>query len=244
MLDYVARLGAKCKSLLLSLCYFQQSLTQIAEAHGYRSARSTEVQKFKKLFELVVEWCRDASLRLVVERNRCYGADGLLALLKQLLGAWSGGARWYAPPSAPKPSNTKPCAPPAGGVQGPSADLEITAREVVKIRDEHYGIYAGRTGKTHQQIHADSDRDHWLHAGEVRTYGLIDEVRTREPSPAAPKTAALRLERNAHGFASPCPTTTTTTTPPPATRTPATSTLRRRPAGASVPLSPLALPST
>ncbi|GAB3860589.1 ATP-dependent Clp endopeptidase proteolytic subunit ClpP [Hymenobacter terrigena] len=70
---------------------------------------------------------------------------------------------------------------PSGGVQGPSADIEITAREVIKIREELYGIYAERTGKTYQQIHADSDRDYWLRAGEAKEYGLIDEVLTRQP---------------------------------------------------------------
>ena len=70
---------------------------------------------------------------------------------------------------------------PSGGVQGPSADIEITAREVIKIREELYGIYAERTGKTYQQIHADSDRDFWLRADEAKAYGLIDEVLTRPP---------------------------------------------------------------
>ena len=70
---------------------------------------------------------------------------------------------------------------PSGGVQGPSADIEITAREVIKIREELYGIYAERTGKTYQQIHTDSDRDYWLRANEAQTYGLIDEVLTRQP---------------------------------------------------------------
>ncbi|GAB2859860.1 ClpP family protease [Hymenobacter ruber] len=70
---------------------------------------------------------------------------------------------------------------PSGGVQGPSADIEITAREVIKIREELYGIYAERTGKTYQQIHADSDRDYWLRANEAKEYGLIDEVLTRQP---------------------------------------------------------------
>ena len=65
---------------------------------------------------------------------------------------------------------------PSGGVQGPSADIEITAREVVKLRQELYGIYAERTGKTYQQIHDDSDRDYWMRADEAKEYGLIDEV--------------------------------------------------------------------
>ena len=53
------------------------------------------------------------------------------------------------------------------------------AREVVKLRQELYGIYAERTGKTYQQIHDDSDRDFWLRADEAKEYGLIDEVLTR-----------------------------------------------------------------
>jgi ATP-dependent Clp protease protease subunit len=69
---------------------------------------------------------------------------------------------------------------PSGGVQGPSADIEITAREVVKLRQELYGIYAERTGKTPQQIHDDSDRDYWLRADEAKEYGLIDEVLERK----------------------------------------------------------------
>jgi len=71
---------------------------------------------------------------------------------------------------------------PSGGVQGPSADIEITAREVVKLRQELYGIYAERTGKTYQQIHDDSDRDYWLRADEAKEYGLIDEVLERKPA--------------------------------------------------------------
>lgn len=69
---------------------------------------------------------------------------------------------------------------PSGGVQGPSADIEITAREVVKLRQELYSIYAERTGKTYQQIHDDSDRDYWMRADEAKEYGLIDEVLERK----------------------------------------------------------------
>lgn len=70
---------------------------------------------------------------------------------------------------------------PSGGVQGPSADIEITAREVVKLRQELYSIYAERTGKTYQEIHDHSDRDYWLRADEAKEYGLIDEVLERQP---------------------------------------------------------------
>ncbi|WP_046244349.1 RNA polymerase sigma factor [Hymenobacter terrenus] len=52
VLDYVAQLGEKCKSILLAFYYFQQPLTQIATAHHYRSVRSATVQKFKCLERL------------------------------------------------------------------------------------------------------------------------------------------------------------------------------------------------
>ena len=69
---------------------------------------------------------------------------------------------------------------PSGGAQGPSADIEITAREIIKLRRELYDIYAARTGKTYEQIHQDSDRDYWMRADEAREYGLIDEVLERK----------------------------------------------------------------
>jgi RNA polymerase sigma factor (sigma-70 family) len=52
VLDYVERLGAKCRNVLLAFYYFQQPLTQIAETNGYRSVRSATVQKFKCLERL------------------------------------------------------------------------------------------------------------------------------------------------------------------------------------------------
>jgi len=65
---------------------------------------------------------------------------------------------------------------PSGGAQGPSADIEISAREIVKMRKELYDILAHHTGKPYQQIHHDSDRDYWLRADEAKEYGLIDDV--------------------------------------------------------------------
>jgi ATP-dependent Clp protease protease subunit len=69
---------------------------------------------------------------------------------------------------------------PSGGAQGQSVDIEITAREIVKLRDELYGILANHTGQTIEQIELDSDRDKWFRSEEARVYGLIDEVLTRE----------------------------------------------------------------
>ncbi len=69
---------------------------------------------------------------------------------------------------------------PSGGAQGQSVDIEITAREIVKLRDELYSILANHTGQTTEQIEIDSDRDKWFRAEEAKTYGLIDEVLTRD----------------------------------------------------------------
>jgi ATP-dependent Clp protease protease subunit len=68
---------------------------------------------------------------------------------------------------------------PSGGAQGKSTDIEITAREIVKLRGELYQILANHTGQTEAQIEADSDRDKWFKADEAKVYGLIDEVLVR-----------------------------------------------------------------
>jgi ATP-dependent Clp protease protease subunit len=69
---------------------------------------------------------------------------------------------------------------PSGGAQGTSVDIEITTREIVKLRHELYEILANHTGQTSEQIALDSDRDKWLRAPEAKEYGLIDEVLTRD----------------------------------------------------------------
>lgn len=68
---------------------------------------------------------------------------------------------------------------PSGGAQGQSVDIEITAREIVKLRDELYTILSNHTGQSKEQIEKDSDRDKWFRADEAKTYGLVDEVLTR-----------------------------------------------------------------
>ena len=68
---------------------------------------------------------------------------------------------------------------PSGGVQGQSVDIEITAREIVKIRKELYTIFASHTGQPYDKVEKDSDRDYWMSSEEAKEYGLIDEVLTR-----------------------------------------------------------------
>jgi ATP-dependent Clp protease protease subunit len=68
---------------------------------------------------------------------------------------------------------------PHGGVQGQSVDIEITAREIVKIRKELYNILALHTSQSFEKIEKDSDRDYWMSSEEALEYGLIDEVLLR-----------------------------------------------------------------
>lgn len=69
---------------------------------------------------------------------------------------------------------------PLGGVQGQASDIEIEAREILKIKNELYQIIADHSGKTLEQIEKDADRDHWMIANEAKEYGMIDEVLTRK----------------------------------------------------------------
>lgn len=65
---------------------------------------------------------------------------------------------------------------PMGGAQGQASDIEITAREILKIRAELYEIIAQHSGQDVKRIEKDSDRDYWMTADEAREYGMIDEV--------------------------------------------------------------------
>jgi len=69
---------------------------------------------------------------------------------------------------------------PMGGAQGQASDIEITAREIVKLKDELYEIIAKHSGQTVEKVHDDSDRDYWMKADEAQKYGMIDEILTRK----------------------------------------------------------------
>ncbi|MBW6537292.1 MAG: ATP-dependent Clp endopeptidase proteolytic subunit ClpP [Mariniphaga sp.] len=69
---------------------------------------------------------------------------------------------------------------PMGGAQGQASDIEITAREILKIKAELYNIIAEHTGKTLKQIEKDSDRDYWMTSEEALKYGMIDEILVRD----------------------------------------------------------------
>jgi ATP-dependent Clp protease, protease subunit len=70
---------------------------------------------------------------------------------------------------------------PLGGAQGQASDIEITAREIQKLKKELYDIIAFHSNQTYDKVYADSDRDYWMTAEEAKAYGMIDEVLIRNP---------------------------------------------------------------
>src|ERR1700688_155132 len=65
---------------------------------------------------------------------------------------------------------------PLGGVQGQASDIEITAREVLKVKKELYTIISKHSGQPYQRVHDVSDRDFWMGAEEAKDFGMIDEI--------------------------------------------------------------------
>ncbi len=68
---------------------------------------------------------------------------------------------------------------PMGGAQGQASDIEITTREILKLKKELYEIIANHSKQPFKKIEKDSDRDYWMTAEEAKTYGMIDEVLVR-----------------------------------------------------------------
>jgi ATP-dependent Clp protease protease subunit len=69
---------------------------------------------------------------------------------------------------------------PLGGIQGQASDIEITAKEILKLKEELYQIISDKSGKSMEQIRQDADRDHWMTAHEALEYGMIDRVYTHK----------------------------------------------------------------
>lgn len=69
---------------------------------------------------------------------------------------------------------------PMGGAQGQASDIEITTREILKLKKELYDIIAEHSGKPYKKVEEDSDRDYWMTAEEAKEYGMIDEILTKK----------------------------------------------------------------
>ena len=65
---------------------------------------------------------------------------------------------------------------PMGGAQGQASDIEITAREIRKLKDELYNIISEHSGQPFEKVERDSDRDYWMTSQEALDYGMIDRI--------------------------------------------------------------------
>lgn len=68
---------------------------------------------------------------------------------------------------------------PLGGAEGQASDIEITAREIQKLKKELYEIIAKHSNQPYEKVWQDSDRDYWMTAKEAKEYGMIDEILIR-----------------------------------------------------------------
>lgn len=69
---------------------------------------------------------------------------------------------------------------PLGGVQGQASDIEITAREVLKIKKELYTIISDHSGQPYEKVYEVSDRDFWMIGQEAKEFGMVDEILGQE----------------------------------------------------------------
>ncbi len=65
---------------------------------------------------------------------------------------------------------------PLGGAQGQASDMEITLKEILKLKTELYDILATHSGQSYEKISEDADRDYWMTSNEAKEYGMVDEV--------------------------------------------------------------------
>ena len=68
---------------------------------------------------------------------------------------------------------------PLGGAQGQASDIEITAREILILKEELYKIISKHSGQEYDKVYKDSDRDYWMKSDKALEYGMIDEILTR-----------------------------------------------------------------
>lgn len=68
---------------------------------------------------------------------------------------------------------------PLGGAQGQASDIEITAKEIQKLKKELYDIIAFHSGQPYEKVWQDSDRDYWMTSEEAKSYGMVDEILLR-----------------------------------------------------------------
>ena len=70
---------------------------------------------------------------------------------------------------------------PMGGAQGQASDMEISLREIIKLKTELYNIISNHASQPYEKVEKDADRDYWMRAEEAKSYGMIDEVLVKNP---------------------------------------------------------------
>lgn len=70
---------------------------------------------------------------------------------------------------------------PMGGAQGQASDMEISLKEILKLKSELYTIISNHSGQPFEKVEKDSDRDYWMRAEEAKNYGMIDEILVKDP---------------------------------------------------------------
>ena len=79
---------------------------------------------------------------------------------------------------------------PMGGAQGQASDIEIAAREILRLQDRIRSILSEHTGQSYEQVARDTDRDYYLNAEQAREYGIVDEILAgKQAEPVEAKTA-------------------------------------------------------
>ena len=106
-------------------------------------------------------------------RTYCVGAARSMGTV--LLTAGAKGKRYALP------SSTIHMHQPLGGAQGQATDVEIHAREILRLKDQLREIIADTTGQPYDRVTRDSDRDFYLNAEEAKEYGLVDEIVSSMP---------------------------------------------------------------
>ncbi len=114
-----------------------------------------------------------------IKPDVCTYAVGLTASMGTVLLAGGAAGKRYALPNATVHMHQA-----AGGMEGPATDMEIMAREIIRLQNVVRGILSKHTGQSLERIARDSDRDFWMTADQAREYGLVDEVLTSTEMPA------------------------------------------------------------
>ena len=116
---------------------------------------------------------KDISIYINSPGGSVYAGYGIYDTMQYILVAGTKGKRFALPHSRVMIHQ------PLGGMQGQASDMEIAAREIIKVKEELYTLLSQHSGQPFETIQRDSDRDYWMTAPEALAYGMIDRVLTR-----------------------------------------------------------------